>query len=377
MCFYLTKLELAKSIKSMLTERRRQPLPKKIAIALGAFALVADVVLAGGAAAKPTTTESKPFPSAFLTETAKPLPTLKPIPTPKPTVEPTPSPAMSPTPEPTVAPTQNPDSNTKFPKLGNVIWRGPKDGKTVYLTFDDCYSSKYTNKAIQIAHDLGARITLFCIGKAIKNPAQAANMRLAIADGDEIENHTESHAKMNTGNIPFMKAQMADQMSAVRKDLKDQSYKGYLVRPPEGVGRKNPYFWKAAQAENLSIVMWTVSSGGSWHSGDTSPARIKKIMNTVNHTMLNKKGNLVGGTIVLEHARAADVAALPFLIKEIQAKGGRFGLVGDIVGRPDETVAVNNVTSIKQQTKNNNNHTEVFAKKAEFEDQQDIFNAAA
>jgi hypothetical protein len=123
--------------------------------------------------------------------------------------------------------------------------------------------------------------------------------------------------------------------------------------------------------------MWTVSSGGTSDAYNTSPARVQKIMNSVNHGMLNKSGNLIGGTIVLEHARPADVAALPTLIKEIQAKGGRFGLVGDIVGRPDATAAVSNVTSIKQQTKDNDNYAEVFAKKSEFEDQQDIFNAAA
>jgi len=139
----------------MLAERRRQPLPKKIAIALGVLVLAADMAIAGGASAKPTATKSAPFPSAFPTETSKPIPVLKPNPTPEPTVTPTPSPTM---------------------------------------------------------------------------------------------------------------------------------------------------------------------------------------------------------------------------IKEIQAKGGTFGLVGDLVGRPDPA---NNVISIKQQTKDNDNHTEVFAKRPEFEDQQDIFNAAA
>src|ERR1035437_9747890 len=163
---------------------------------------------------------------------------------------------------------------------------------------------------------------------------------------------------------------MAAQLATVRKDLRDPSYKEYLVRPPGGAGRGNPYFWEAARVEQLRIVMWTVSSGGTSDAYSTSPARVKAIMNSVNRGMLNKSGNLIGGTIVLEHTRPADVAALPTLINEIKAKGGRFGLVGDIVGRPDAATAI----SPWQTT---NNVTEVFAKKPELEDQQDIFNAAA
>jgi peptidoglycan/xylan/chitin deacetylase (PgdA/CDA1 family) len=177
---------------------------------------------------------------------------------------------------------------------------------------------------------------------------------------------------MTTTDIPFMEKQMSDQLAVVRRDLGDPNYKEYLIRAPGGAGSfNNPYFWKAANTEGLRIVYWTVSSEGTSDAYNTSPERIQRLVNQVNSGILNKHGNLIGGTIVLEHARPADVTALPIIIKEIQDKGGRFGLVGDLAGRPDPA---NNVASIKQQTKNNS--VEVFAKKPEDADEQEIFNAA-
>src|ERR1035437_4988411 len=142
----------------MFVERgRQQSMPRKIGGVLGAFVLGAALVT-GAAAPRPESSASTPPPIASPTETSKPIPVLKPNPTPEPTVEPTPSPTMSPTPEPTPAPTKKPSPILRLPKSGNVIWNGPRDGKTVYLTFDDCYSATDTRKAIQIAHDMGARL---------------------------------------------------------------------------------------------------------------------------------------------------------------------------------------------------------------------------
>jgi len=181
---------------------------------------------------------------------------------------------------------------------------------------------------------MGAKITLFCIGSAIDNTQQGATLRAAVSYGDELENHTYNHAWMTTTNVKYMEDQMANQLDAVRRRLGNPNYKEYLVRPPGGAGVNNPYFWKAANAEHLRIVYWSISSGGTSDAYNNSPARVQKIMNTINAGLLDKKGNLIGGQIILMHARPADAAALPVLIKEIQDKGGRFGLVGDLVGRP-------------------------------------------
>lgn len=300
-------------------------IPKKVEHALEAGILTL-VLISCSSGPKPAPAPENSSPATPVpTETATPEPTQRPL-------EPVPT-VVYPTFPPTPAPTPIPLS--ELPKSGRVITHGPNDGRTVYLTFDDCYgAASNTRSVINTAYTMDARVTFFCIGAAIDNTQQASNMKLAVADGDELENHTYNHASMTTTDVKFMENQMAAQLATVRRDLGDPNYKEYLIRPPFGAGTGNPYFWKAANAEGLRIVTWSFSTGGTDDAYNTSDARIQKIMNIVNANLFDKKGNLIGGKIILEHVRPADMKALPLIIKEVQDKGGRFGLVGDLVGRP-------------------------------------------
>jgi peptidoglycan/xylan/chitin deacetylase (PgdA/CDA1 family) len=261
-------------------------------------------------------------------------------PTPTSTPEPTATPVL---PLNLIPPIPTAERQSLVWKAGDVITIGPSDG-TIYLSFDDCYGDPLVMKTvIETAHNLGARITFFCIGTAINNPQQAENMKLAISYGDEIENHTFDHAEMTTTDVKFMENEIIAQLAIVRNDLGDPNYKEYLIRPPFGRGAYNPYFQQAAAAEGLRIVTWTVSSGGTDDAYTTTPARIQRIMDSVNSSLLDKYGHLAGGTIILQHVRPADEAALATLIKEIQDKGGTFGLLGELVGRPNGTAVRINV----------------------------------
>ncbi|MGA2968131.1 MAG: hypothetical protein ABSD69_03115, partial [Candidatus Levyibacteriota bacterium] len=103
-------------------------------------------------------------------------------------------------------------------------------------------------------------------------------------------------------------------------------------RPPGGAGYSNPYLWEAVKETGLkAIVMWSIDSGGTTNAYDSSSARVQTLMDTVNADLLDKNGNLKGGQIILQHVRPADEAAEATLIKEIQDKGGTFGLISNLV----------------------------------------------
>ena len=171
---------------------------------------------------------------------------------------------------------------------------------------------------------MGARFTFFCIGDAINSSAQAANMKLALSYGDEIENHSMHHTYFRgPADMVPTELEMAQQLGVVRSLLGNPEYKQYAYRPPGGNGQGNPYLWKAAQDQNLRIVVWNDTSPG-WTLGNRTDA---DAVNTV-----LKAVYLANGVIILQHTVAADAAAFPSIIAAAKSLGFSFGLIGDLVG---------------------------------------------
>lgn len=272
-----------------------------------------------------------PTPSASETGSSVPTPTETAEQT-YPPIEPVPT-VVYPTPEESSTPTPAPirgggGGSSGCGNTSEVICHGPDDGTTVYLTFDDCWQT--ISPVVQTLHSMGAVGTFFCVGRVTS--WQAGSMRTALSDGDDLENHTYDHNPLNCPNEQCMVNDINEQLQGLRYYV-SPSLREWAVRPPGGSYNGN--FLKAADTMHLKTVLWSIDSGGATVDPySTTPARIQELLNTVNAGLFDRNGNLVGGRIILQHVRPADEAALPYLIKEIEDHGGRFGLIRDLIGGP-------------------------------------------
>jgi peptidoglycan/xylan/chitin deacetylase (PgdA/CDA1 family) len=135
-----------------------------------------------------------------------------------------------------------------LPKLfPHWIWRGSKDHKTIFLTFDDGPHPEITPWVLKTLESYEAKATFFCVGE---NAQKYPHIIQLIKDqGHEIGNHTHNHLK----GWQYSKQQYIDNIIKATEWLP-----GNLFRPPYGRIR----FSQANRLRKmgLKIVMWSLLS---------------------------------------------------------------------------------------------------------------------
>src|ERR1035438_7110885 len=77
--------------------------------------------------------------------------------------------------------------------FGRTLVRG--SGHVVALTFDDGPDSETTPRLLDVLEHDGVRATFFVVGRAVRRHPEI--VRRMLRDGDEVGNHTQTHAHLN------------------------------------------------------------------------------------------------------------------------------------------------------------------------------------
>jgi peptidoglycan-N-acetylglucosamine deacetylase len=196
-----------------------------------------------------------------------------------------------------------------------VVSRGA--GHAVALTFDDGPTAGITDPLLGVLERERVPATFFVVGRAARRePGLLRRMR---ADGDEIENHSDTHAHLNA---LFTRAALDAQIG--RADDAVYAATGRhtrFLRPP--FGARDAAVIDAAARHRMRVVTWTAMLG------DT-PLRARPRAWHVD-ALLRQVGD--GAIVVLhdgdqgrgddgERAREAELA--PDLIAALRARGYRF-----------------------------------------------------
>ena len=135
------------------------------------------------------------------------------------------------------------------PLLGPVIWQGPRDGRSIALTFDDG-PSESTPELLDLLDEHEARATFFVCGQNVQRlPGVVREMA---ARGHEVANHTASHAAL------YLKSGESIRQEVVTAQQQIAEVTGVLpslFRPPYGC--RWPGLQGVLQQQNLRLVMWT------------------------------------------------------------------------------------------------------------------------
>ncbi len=186
----------------------------------------------------------------------------------------------------------------------NYRWNMPKDGKKIYLTFDDGPHPEITSFVLDELKKFNAKATFFCIGKNVV--AHPETYKRILTEGHATGNHTHNH--LNGWKVSDK--EYFDNIVAARKVIDSN-----LFRPPYG---KITSFAGKFLRENtdLNIVMWSVLSG-DFDIHITEQRCLDNVLRSA------KEGSI----IVFHDSEKAFVRmryALPSVLKHFSEKGFQF-----------------------------------------------------
>ncbi len=186
--------------------------------------------------------------------------------------------------------------------IPQIIWKMPKQGNTIYLTFDDGPHPEITNWVLNELDKVGAKATFFCVGDNMSKYPETATK--VLEKGHSIGNHTYNHLDgWNTKKFTYLKNIL----------LCNKYTKSNLFRPPYG---------KISPAQLLTVkkrykvIYWSLLSRD--FEADLDIEASLKYM----------KENTEAGTIVLFHdsekAERNLKQMLPAFLKHFTDKGYNF-----------------------------------------------------
>jgi peptidoglycan/xylan/chitin deacetylase (PgdA/CDA1 family) len=201
-------------------------------------------------------------------------------------------------------------------------------GHVVALTFDDGPTRGVTDRVLDVLERERVPATFFVVGQAARRePALLRRMR---ADGDEIENHSDSHAHLNT--ILSARGLDAELENADAAIVAATGAHARWLRPP--FGARNAAVLDAARRHGLRVALWSAMLD------ETSPAAAP---DALTQTLLRQVGD---GAIVVLHdgdqgrgdagARAYEAALTPRVIAALRARGYRFVTLDQLFAQKEQ-----------------------------------------
>jgi peptidoglycan/xylan/chitin deacetylase (PgdA/CDA1 family) len=212
--------------------------------------------------------------------------------------------------------------NVKKEKMiGSVIFSGQPEATKVVITIDDGWDAVLVKRALDYLKEEDVRATLFPVGSAVQ--ANPEIWRRAVEEGHELGNHTYSHRFFTQLSESEILAELNRWQETLNRAL-GYRYPTLFFRPPgmdgfDGNSSNTAYYQSIIARNNLITVLWNLetcytlySKQGPRRAGNNPSAA------QVSAFLVNEA---VGGSIILLHFTAADIEALPALIRGLRDKG--------------------------------------------------------
>ncbi len=205
--------------------------------------------------------------------------------------------------------------------FGGTLVHG--SGHVVALTFDDGPNARTTPKLLDVLERAHVRATFFVVGRAVLRRPDI--VRRMLRDGDEIGNHTQTHAHLN-----FLLTQKAigNEIDAAQSAILAAGGRpARYLRPP--FGARDFAALDAARRRGLRVVMWTAMLGDE-PAGAPSGDLARQLL-----------GQVHDGAIIVMHdgdagrpglgGRTYESAAANIVIARLRAQGYRFVTISQMV----------------------------------------------
>lgn len=201
----------------------------------------------------------------------------------------------------------------RAPFFGRILWRGPRDLRAIFLTFDDGPNEPYTSRVLDILKEFDVKATFFLIGENIQRYPETA--RRIADEGHELGNHGWDHHVLPLQSI----AGIRDQISRTRTAIETATGRRPLFFRASH-GWRNPWVNRVAKETGHLPVAWTL---GLWDTDRPGAMAIAR-------RALKGLGN--GCILLLHDGRGTEhgtdssqlVEALPAILQGAREAGYRF-----------------------------------------------------
>ena len=222
-----------------------------------------------------------------------------------------------------------------LPQPYQVAQYGGDAQKLIAITFDDGPDPKYTPRMLDILKAEKVPATFFLIGlEAEKYPAL---IKRIFDEGHEVGNHTFTHPDISAISPAMMNLEinLTERLFASKLGVKP-----LFFRPPYSIDQDPETEDEVKPLEITQDAGYTtVGSKLDPHDWQVSPHRTAEQITAdiVDHLPPCQVGDQRCGNILLLHDgggnRDESVRALPMIIHQVRARGYRFVLVSDLLGR--------------------------------------------
>jgi peptidoglycan/xylan/chitin deacetylase (PgdA/CDA1 family) len=184
-------------------------------------------------------------------------------------------------------------------------------GHVVALTFDDGPTPGVTDRLLDVLEHEHVHATFFVVGRAARS--DPGMLRRMAADGDEIEDHSETHAHLNA----LLPAAIDHEIAAADAAIAAATGRhAHLLRPP--FGARNAAVLDAAQRRGMRVVLWSVTGRAGEISSHAGEGAIVLLHD-------GDRGRGDAGELAYQ---AADV---PQVIAMLRARGFRFVTLAELL----------------------------------------------
>lgn len=201
------------------------------------------------------------------------------------------------------------------PPVPPFVRFAPADRPLVALTVDDVFTTSGAaalSQTLDVAESRGVHLTFFPTGGALEQHHNAGLdfvWQRAVADGDEIGNHTYTHRNLTKLSDDEIRAELTIDEQKLDDVLGPGAFHMYLMRPPGGAGGRgngDPRVLGIVNSMGYSMIMWTIEPNGTRNEGQF----IAKILRLARP-----------GSIVLMHFTQISAAGIAQVIDGLRARG--------------------------------------------------------
>lgn len=195
----------------------------------------------------------------------------------------------------------------------DCIVLGPKEGKYVYLTFDEGYEQGFTPRILDVLKEESVPAAFFITGLYARS--QPGLVKRMAEEGHVVANHTVSHPSMPSLTLEQLKSEILDLDDMIEKLIGQRSV---FFRPP--MGHYSEYTLAVAHALGYRTVFWSMAYA-DWYVDNQPGADY-----AYNHVI----ENIHPGAVILLHAVSqSNTEALPAIIRELKSQGYEFRSLSD------------------------------------------------
>ncbi|MBN2822241.1 MAG: polysaccharide deacetylase family protein [Coriobacteriia bacterium] len=205
--------------------------------------------------------------------------------------------------------------------VGELVHRVETGERVVALTFDDGPTPEYTDQVLQEleAHDAAA--TFYLVGTAAEDHPDL--VAAIVKAGHELGNHSYSHPRMYFISTAMVKREIEQTDEIFRA----AGYSGPITFRPPGCKRL------------LTTPLYLASTDRTTVTWDLEPDSLSEIADDADALADYVVDNIRPGSIVLMHVmydgREPSRAALPEILKRLEAEGYRFVTVSELLALDD------------------------------------------